>query len=310
MFGYFLSKAPTTSAHPAVVHATAEVVEHVQVDLAQLRGMGRHGAARAAFAVSLVEPPPACSRTARCSRRRHDPTMPEECRSRRNISYSVPAAAGSMAAATAADLAGIRADVGSAGAIRPVSPDAGPDETWDFCPGSWPARGHWYRRHDMGTHDAEAATAAGEAYRKLSRFPASRSLSRRVAGCPANATWRSAWASAGRPCARRWAASPSEGQLDRSSQRGWFVRSAGGRRAAEHAAELLRDGAGEGAGPAVRCCLQQKRPATFEEASRLRIAPAAGVVELRRLRSLDGVPVCVDTSVVVLAQLRGWPRPT
>ena len=43
---------------------------------------------------------------------------------------------------------------------------------------------------------------------------------------------------------------------------------------------------------------------------RLRVAPAAEGVELTRLRTLDGVPVCVDVSVVVLEGCRRWPAPT
>lgn len=45
------------------------------------------------------------------------------------------------------------------------------------------------------------------------------------------------------------------------------------------------------------------RTGTWEEARRLRIAPGAGVLSLRRLRTLDGVPVAVDRSVVPAAML-------
>jgi GntR family transcriptional regulator len=48
-----------------------------------------------------------------------------------------------------------------------------------------------------------------------------------------------------------------------------------------------------------------ERPASFEEAGRLRTAPAARVLEVRRLRLLEEVPVCVDTGVVVLGQAPG-----
>src|SRR5262249_2390346 len=55
--------------------------------------------------------------------------------------------------------------------------------------------------------------------------------------------------------------------------------------------------------PGAKVLGARERPATFDEASRLRIAPAASVLELSRLRTLDSVPVCVDVSVVVLAKV-------
>jgi GntR family transcriptional regulator len=58
-----------------------------------------------------------------------------------------------------------------------------------------------------------------------------------------------------------------------------------------------------GLAPGAKVLTARERPATFEESSRLRVAPAASVFELSRLRTLDGVPVCVDVSVVVLAKV-------
>jgi GntR family transcriptional regulator len=58
-----------------------------------------------------------------------------------------------------------------------------------------------------------------------------------------------------------------------------------------------------GLAPGAKVLTARERPATFEEATRLRVAPAASVLELTRLRTLDGVPVCVDVSVVVLAKV-------
>lgn len=96
-----------------------------------------------------------------------------------------------------------------------------------------------------------------------------------------------------------------EGQVDRSSQRGWFVR----RQVVGEPPSTLQSfsemAQARGLTPQSKVLVQHRRPATFDEAERLRIAPAAGVVELRRLRSLDGVPVCVDTSVVVLSYAPG-----
>jgi GntR family transcriptional regulator len=55
--------------------------------------------------------------------------------------------------------------------------------------------------------------------------------------------------------------------------------------------------------PGAKVLSARERQATFEETSRLRTPPAAHVLELSRLRTLDGVPVCVDVSVVVLAKV-------
>jgi GntR family transcriptional regulator len=43
---------------------------------------------------------------------------------------------------------------------------------------------------------------------------------------------------------------------------------------------------------------QEVRTATLDEAERLRIAPASPVVQLNRLRGMDGTPVCYDVVVV------------
>jgi DNA-binding GntR family transcriptional regulator len=93
-----------------------------------------------------------------------------------------------------------------------------------------------------------------------------------------------------------------EGKLDRSSQRGWFAsRNVVGEPPStlQSFSEMAR---ARGLTPRSKILLREERPATFEEAEQLGIAPAARVLELRRLRSLDTVPVCVDSSVVVLAQ--------
>ncbi|WP_460519024.1 GntR family transcriptional regulator [Flindersiella endophytica] len=94
-----------------------------------------------------------------------------------------------------------------------------------------------------------------------------------------------------------------EGKLRRSAQRGWFVppqvmgeppsvlqsftemAEARGLRASSHILEQL------------------ERAATLEEASRLRIAPSAPVLVVRRVRGMDDVPICLDTTVLVGARV-------
>ncbi|MCW2858994.1 MAG: hypothetical protein JWP48_702 [Actinoallomurus sp.] len=93
-----------------------------------------------------------------------------------------------------------------------------------------------------------------------------------------------------------------EGKLDRSSQRGWFVsRNVVGEPPStlQSFSEMAR---ARGLSARSKILSRQERPATFEEAEQLGIAPAARVLELRRLRSLDGMPVCLDSSVIVLAR--------
>ncbi|MGX1675453.1 GntR family transcriptional regulator [Streptomyces sp. NPDC055400] len=92
-----------------------------------------------------------------------------------------------------------------------------------------------------------------------------------------------------------------ENKLERSSQRGWFVR----RNIVGEPPSTLQSfsemARARGLRPQSAVLHQRTRPATFEEAEQLGIAPASKVLDLRRLRSLDDVPVCVDSSVVVLA---------
>lgn len=92
-----------------------------------------------------------------------------------------------------------------------------------------------------------------------------------------------------------------ENKLERSSQRGWFVR----RNVVGEPPSTLQSfsemARARGLRPQSEVLRRRARPATFEEAEQLSVAPASRVLELRRLRSMDGVPVCVDSSVVVLA---------
>lgn len=153
-------------------------------------------------------------------------------------------------------------------------------------------------------HDAEVGAAVAETYRKLteslrhgvfppgSRLPGERDLAASIG--VSRSTLRQAL---GRLA--------DEGQLNRSSQRGWFVpRQMVGEPPStlQSFSEMAR---ARGLVPQSKILTQRERPATFDEAQRLRVAPAARVVELRRLRSMDSVPVCVDTSVILLAHVPG-----
>jgi GntR family transcriptional regulator len=95
------------------------------------------------------------------------------------------------------------------------------------------------------------------------------------------------------------------GLLEPSAQRGWFVT---GQRISE-GPNLLRSfsetALERGLAPGSRVLEQRVRPATLDEAEILGLAPAAGVVQLDRLRLLDGVPTAVQSTCLSLRYLPG-----
>jgi len=154
----------------------------------------------------------------------------------------------------------------------------------------------------MSQLDDGVGTAVAEAYRKLgdllrrnsfppgSRLPGERELATRVG--VSRSTLRKALD-----------LHADRGSLDRWPKRGWFVPPhvlGEPPSTLQSFSEMAR---ARGLAPGARVLSARERPAAFEEASRLRIAPAASVLELSRLRTLDGVPVCVDVSVIVLAKV-------
>jgi len=90
-----------------------------------------------------------------------------------------------------------------------------------------------------------------------------------------------------------------------SANRGWFV--AGG--SLSEGPNVLRSftelAAERGLIATSRVLKQQLRSATLDEAEKLGIAPAAQVVEIERLRGMDGVPVCIEDSCLPLARFPG-----
>jgi GntR family transcriptional regulator len=86
------------------------------------------------------------------------------------------------------------------------------------------------------------------------------------------------------------------GLLESSAQRGWFVT---GQRISE-GPNLLRSfsetAAERGLHATTRVLLRRVRSATLDEAEVLGLAPAAGVVQIDRLRLLDGVPTAVQSA--------------
>lgn len=91
----------------------------------------------------------------------------------------------------------------------------------------------------------------------------------------------------------------AEGLLERSAQRGWFVprQMIGEPPSTLHSfTEMART---RGLRPTTAVLKQEVRSATLDEAEKLRIAPAALVLEIDRLRGMEGTPVCFDTVVII-----------
>lgn len=91
-----------------------------------------------------------------------------------------------------------------------------------------------------------------------------------------------------------------EGLVTASPQRGWFVaREAAAQppSALQSFTELARE---RGLTATARILERTVRPATLDEATRLRIAPAEDVLYLRRLRGMGGKTLCLDTSSMPL----------
>jgi DNA-binding GntR family transcriptional regulator len=87
--------------------------------------------------------------------------------------------------------------------------------------------------------------------------------------------------------------------------RGWTV---AGPRVGEPPNELMsfsEMAAARGLRPAARVLGAQLRPASLDESDVLGIAPGATVFELERVRSMDGVPILVDRSLIPLALVAG-----
>lgn len=96
-----------------------------------------------------------------------------------------------------------------------------------------------------------------------------------------------------------------EGVLHPSPQRGWYVTT----QVISEPPNVLQSftdmAHARGLTPTTRVLTSVQRPATLGEAERLTVAPASPVLDLRRLRSLDGIPFSVDHTVVVLSRAPG-----
>lgn len=125
-------------------------------------------------------------------------------------------------------------------------------------------------------------------YPRGARLPSERELCTRL--CVSRVTLR-----------RALAGLADDGLLAPSHGRGWYVAA---ERVGEPANVLMSFSAmaqAQRLTPSSRVLAQRVRPADLDEAHQMGVAPGAEIVDLRRLRMLDGLPVALDRSRVPLA---------
>jgi GntR family transcriptional regulator len=91
-----------------------------------------------------------------------------------------------------------------------------------------------------------------------------------------------------------------EGLVARHPGRGSFVASAATHRRADRLMTFSREMARRGRVPSSRLLARAIRPSTRAEAAALGLAPGAPVVEVRRLRLADGIPIALESAILVV----------
>lgn len=94
-----------------------------------------------------------------------------------------------------------------------------------------------------------------------------------------------------------------EGQLRRAAKRGWYVADEVLGEPPSVLQSFTEMAAARGLHPTSRILRHEVGKATLDEAERLYIAPSAPVLRVHRLRCMDDVPVCVDSTVIVASRV-------
>ncbi|MFJ4163925.1 GntR family transcriptional regulator [Microbacterium sp. NPDC089698] len=89
-----------------------------------------------------------------------------------------------------------------------------------------------------------------------------------------------------------------EQRIVRSAQRGWFVPAQVIGEPPSTLQSFTEMARARGLRPTAQVLHQAIRPSSLDESERLRIAPTSPVIQIDRLRGMDGTPVCFDVVVV------------
>jgi GntR family transcriptional regulator len=90
----------------------------------------------------------------------------------------------------------------------------------------------------------------------------------------------------------------AEGRLQRSAQRGWFVPAQVIGEPPSTLQSFTEMARARGLRPTAAVLEQTVRPATLDESERLRVAPTSPVIQIDRIRGMEGTPVCFDVVVI------------
>lgn len=93
--------------------------------------------------------------------------------------------------------------------------------------------------------------------------------------------------------------------VEASPQRGWFVTDGPISDPPNALISFTESARSRGIVAGARVLSQVVRPITLPEQDELRAAPGADVLEIRRVRTLDDTPVCVDISCIVAGRSPG-----
>jgi GntR family transcriptional regulator len=91
-----------------------------------------------------------------------------------------------------------------------------------------------------------------------------------------------------------------DGVVEGHPQRGWYVRRHG--RVSDRSSELesfTEVARARGFTPSSEVLQVASRRASIDEAEQLDVPPATPVIELSRLRRVDGIPICIDRTVMI-----------